>query len=656
MDETTEAPKKPRKPITGERAFEDTAPKADKYRKIVEFVNEKKNEYFKAPEYAAYMERVRLSKLLINQDPAGLETRFKVRHSLMRAGYDNLVDSLDDLFDVDDLVICRADSKETEDFAGDWQLYLNRLLRSIKYQEHLSERFLYLPDYGWSIAHDSYRFSDGWVVKPQVDSRIPGLDAFDFGMEEDVYMDRPEAEVVRPDQWFGSIEHSGRHQPYQGTLKRWYLKDVLSAMERKDKAGKPLYNLPELQKLADKMALGHQDADQHMKTGEDEGSATRDVEYGKQKHKGPFVDIIRFHGALNEITDKELAADPNEYYIECTRSCLLRWQENPRDRLSMYTHARTHAYRNNPFSRSYLDTTRSHQIWDDFLMGMSAEAIIDNLTKHWGVWEDDMLDPNDFYSPRGLNAFIVRQGQGRLPEFVGGDRSGAFSDIKDVLTIFDRDRQRSGPTDQEMGVQGGTADKTATTARILAAATSKSKRSIVKRISRQAVLPQIKNIGMLSLVHSRPENLKFMAGDKAVRLTGEHLKFWMRAYTTDTQILLNDTITRDRNEEAMKATTFFTFLQQMGAQMPPDTLAHVGRYAGELSGIPQSIIDKALPEPLPVNLTLPDGREVTLPSAMAMPPPPMPGGMPMNPAAAGAAPLPMQGENPNASMAPPPVQ
>lgn len=656
-----EAPKKVRKPITGERAFKDSDP--TKHRKIVEYVNERKKQYFDAPEYKAYMERVGISKKLVNQDPSGLETRFKFRHSLMRAGYDNLVDSLDDLFSVDDLVICRPDGKGTEQMASDWQAYANRLCRSVHLQEHLSERFLYLPDYGWSTAHDSYQFSDGWVVKPIVDSSVPGLEAFDFGMEEDVFLDKPLPEIVRPDQWFGSVDHPGRHQPFQGSLKRWYLKDVLSAMKRTDKAGNPLYNNQELQKLADKMALGHQDKDQHMKVGEDtESSATRDVEYGKEKHKGPFVDVIRFHGPLNEITDKDLAADPNEYYIECTRSCLLRWQENPRDRLSMYTHARTHPYRSNPFSRSYLDTTRSHQQWSDFLMCMSAEAIVDGLTKQWGVWEEDMLDPADFYSPKGLNGFIIRQGMGRLPEFVGAERNGAFADIKDVLTIFDRDRQRSGPTDQEQGVQGGTADKTATTARILAAATSKAKRSMVKRICPQAVLPQIKNLVMLSLVHGKPESRKFMAGEREARLTGEHLKWWMRVYTTDTQILMNDTITRDRNDEAMKATTFLTFAQQLGAQMPPDTLMHVLRYAGELGGISQTVIDKVAPEPLPVNLTLPDGREVMLPSAMGMPQPgmpgPMPGGMPMpmNRAAAGAAPMPMQGENPNASMAPPPAQ
>ena len=656
-DSQAETPKKERRPVTGERAFEETDEK--KHRKIVEYVNAKKAEYFDAPEYKAYMAKVSEAKLLINQDVRGLETRMKLRFGLMRAGYDNLVDALDDLFDVDDLVTCRPDGSQEEGVASAMQAYLNRMLRSIHHHEHLSERFLYIPDYGWSIAHDSYQFSDGWVVKPQAKTVLPGFEGFDFGMEEDIYMDRPTSEIVRPDHWFGAVDMSGRSQQFQGTLKRWYLRDVLSAMERKDKAGKALYNLRDLDKLSKLMEKGHQDADQYYKLKEDMGDMGKDVVFDtKNRNRAPYVDIVRFHGPLNEISDSELAKDPNEYYVECTRSCLLRWQENPRDRFTNYTHGRSYPYRNNPFSRSYLDTTKTHQIFNDFLVCTSTEAILENLTRHWAVWEDDLLDPNDFYSPRGLNAFLQLQNQGRVPQLVDGGRVGAFENIKDLLTLFDRDRQRSGPTDQEMGVQGGTADKTATTARILAAATDKTKRSMVKRLVRHAVLPQIKNLGMLSFVHGKPENLKFMSGDRQIQLGGDHLKWWMRVWMTDSQILVNDTITRDRNEEAMKATTFFQYAQQMVGQLPPDSTISILRYSAELSGIPQNVIDKALPAPLPVSITTPGGKEVALPSAAAAPAVMAAAGAaaPTQPPGPVAQPNPMQGAPQDVSMALPSPQ
>jgi hypothetical protein len=643
-----EQPQKERKPVTGERAFQDTD--EAKHRKIVEYVNARKKAYFDSPDYKAYIARVNSAKLLVNQDTRNLDTRFKMRFGLMRAGYDNLVDSFDDLFDVDDLIICRPDGKNTEQLAQDWQLYSNRLLRSIRYNDHLSDRFLYIPDYGWSVAHDSYRLNQGWQVKAQSKvSAIPNFEDFEFGMEMDTLMDQPLPEIVRPDQWFGSVT-SAREQPFQGTIKRWYLRDVYAAMEMKDAKGNNLYNVQALQKLCDLMSKGHQDADEYARIREEMGELGKDVDKG-EKDRGPFVDVIRFYGPLNEISDSELAKDPNEYYVECTRSVLLRWQENPRDRYTPFTHARSHRYRNNPFSRSYLDAMLPHQQFNDLLVCMGSESLVDNLSKHWAYWPEDMIDPDDFTNPKGLNAFIELQGLGRLPQVVQAQRSGAFTDIKDLLVLFDRDRQRVGATDQEMGVQGGTQDKTATAARLLASATSKKVRSMIKRISRDAVLPQVRNLVMLSLVHGNPERRKFLAGDREVRLTGEHLKWWMQAWVTESQIMINDTITRDRNEEAMKATTFFQYAQQMvGANMiPPDSAVHILRYSAELSGIPQDIIDKALPPPLPVTTTTPDGKEVVLPSSAGLPPPPMPQQMPIGP----AAPVPMQGENANASMAAP---
>lgn len=639
-----EAPTKQSKPITGERAFEDTDERH--HRRIVEYVNARKSEYFGSPEYKTYIARVNATKKLVNQDTSDMATRFKMRHAITRAGHDNLVDSLDDLFDVDDLVSCMPEGSQSKQMASDWQSYTNKLLRSIHHQEHLSERFLYLPDYGWSIAHDYYQFSDGWQVKAQAKPVLPQMEGFAFDMQEDVYLDRPASEITRNEHWFGDA-NTGRNQNYQGTLKRWYLKDVYSAMLRKDKEGKPLYNIPELQKLATIMAKGHQDADEFYKAREQAGDVGKDVEFKGDKSRGPFIDIIRFHGPLNDISDPELSQDPNEYYVECSRTCLFRWQENPRDRFSTYTHARSHPYRNNPFSRSYLDSMKADQQFSDFLVCMAAESITDNLTKHWAYWPEDLLDPGDFTSPKGQNAFLELQGEGRLPQIVAAERSGAFSDVKDLLTIFDRDRQRAGATDQEQGVQGGTQDKTATAARLLASATSKKIRAMVKRVCRQAVIPQIKNLVMLSLVHGKPENLKIIAADGSEsRMGGEHLKWWMRAFETDTQITVSDTITRDRNEEAMRITAFFQLASQMGQVIPPDAMAKVLRVAADMGGIKQTVIDDIIPPPLPIEASTPDGSTVALPSAMAMPQPGMP---PMPP----GPPQPMQGVNENASMAAP---
>ncbi len=79
-----QAPAKATKPITGERAFGETDQRH--HRRIVEYVNARKAEYFGSPEYKSYMARVNSSKKLVNQDTSDMATRFKMRFAITRAG------------------------------------------------------------------------------------------------------------------------------------------------------------------------------------------------------------------------------------------------------------------------------------------------------------------------------------------------------------------------------------------------------------------------------------------------------------------------------------------------------------------------------------------------------------------------------------------
>ena len=638
-----EEPKpKPLKPLNGERAFADTD--YSKHQKIVEYVTSCKTEYFRDERYTKYMARIAKMQRLINQEwGEDRSTRFGMRHALMRASYDNYNDSLNDLFSVPDLMFYKADDGKSEQIASDMQLYTNRLLRSIGYHKHLSRRCSWIPDYGWSIAHDSYLFNEGWITRMQSgasESAIPGLSSMKFGKEWDVYQDRPNPDIVTPAQWFGSASHSD-DQPYQGCIKRWYLRDILAAMKRTTADGKPLYNLEALEKLKTAMIRGESKKDEFAE--DQQNNIVMKINW-ENKKAGPCVDITRFYGPLNEISDAELAEDVNEYYIECADGCLLLWMENPRDRFTMFTHGRSHPFRDTPFSRSFLDAVTPHQQFTDFLTNMSMESIVDKLTVHWGIYEEDMIDPDEFYNPKGLNSFLHMTGKGRMPQMIGGERSGAFADVKDVLTLLDRDRQRAGATDQEMGALGKSQDQTATAARILATASSKKIRAMVKNFCRDAVVPQVKNLVMLSLVHGKEEVRKFISGGKNIQITDEHIKFFL----SDVPMEVTDSITVDRNEEAMKATAFLNYAGQILPNLiDPSAIIHVLRWSAKMNGLPMHIVDKAMPEPMPVDANAPK------PAAPMLPPGAQPPAM--KPPAAMTMPLGVNVNegNPNASMVAP---
>jgi hypothetical protein len=608
---TEEKPKG--KPINGERAFEATD--ARKHSKIVEYVNEVKDAYSRDERVTEYHTRCSKVKQLVNQEwGKDRSTRFALRHGLMRATHDSYIDTFDELYNVDNLIVVEGDTQKEAEFAHDMQLYINRLLRSIKYKQHLHSRFLHLPVYGWSPSHDYYKFNEGFATKANAKTLLPGMPGIEWTQELDTLNDGPCPEVIRPEHWFGSMSAPWDLQ-YQGSIKRWYLRDVMSALARTDAEGKPLYNVKALTKLRDAMLKGQKDEDTAMRERNDgKADITRDLDWRSDKSRGPFVDVIRYYGPLNEISDIDLAKDANVYYVECTRTELLLWMENPADRHTLFTHMRTHEYIDNPLSRTFLDLIKPHQQFTDFLVNMSMESITDNLTKHWAIFEEDMEDPNDFYSPRGLNAFLRMQGQGRIPELVGTQRSGAFSDIKDLLVMLDRDRQRSGASDQELGALGNTQDKTATASRIMATAATKKIRACAGRINDFAVLPQVKNLTMLSLIYADDSTRKFISGGKEVNITPEHIQWYLHGANVKT----DTSITRDRDSEAMKITAFFQGVGQMvGNLADPAAAVYIMRHAADVSGIPQHIIDKALPEPgLPPQIPGP----VIPPGGPAMPP------------------------------------
>ena len=611
----------PSKPINGERPFDDTDERLHK--RIIAFVKDMKDTYFGSNEYKKYKTRVEKVRFMVNQEwqKEAKTTRFGLMFGIMRAGYDNYVDGLNDLFDVDDYVFCQPDSPSKKQFASDWQHYINRMLRSIHYKQHLAQRFLYIPDYGWSVAHDQYVFNEGLKVKPKVRSAIPGFDGLELGPEMDALMDRPKPCILKPHEWFGSPSHSFE-QPYQGHIEKWYLKDIVEREGMATADGKPIYNLKALSKLKERIKKGEQKDDGSREVS-DASEEARDVQYEKNL-KLHYVDVTYWYGALNMV--KGMEDDPNEYYVECTDNLILRWQENPRDRYTRYTHMRSHPYPETPFSRSFLDGTRPHQKFMDFFANTGMEVVIDNATRHWAVWENSLLDPNDFYFPKGLNAFLRMEGD-RVPQMVGDQRSGAFSDIKDLMGLLEQDRQRVGATDQEMGVNSKQGDDTATQARILASASSKKMRAMVKRIADQAIVPQIKNLTMLSLVYGKPEKLQYYSPDgEPMQLTPDHVNAWL----TDTQVRINDTITRDRDAEAMKTTSFMQLAMQIVPNFSdPSSAVKVLRYAGDIAGISKAIIDDIAPEPAPI----PVGGPMMPPGAMPpggmppeMPPQPMPQG------------------------------
>lgn len=562
-------------------------------------INTKKTEYFSSPAFHWYRQRVQALQYYVNQElpPGKRNTRFGLIQSKMRSSYDYYLDSLCDLFDVDDLIVCLPASGAIDEsgFAEGMQIFINRLLKSVNYKSHLFERFRYLPDFGWSIAHDSYQINAGFSVKAKASSIVPGLEGFDFTAEMDPLLDGPKCEIVKPLDWFGDIFHNCLHQNQQGFISRFYINDFQQAMAMQDAEGNPLYNVEACQSEIEAISRGARNSDPYKSSVDGNNVWRSQFDREQTRNITGYTDVLKWYGTLEGV--KGFENDPNCYYIECTQSQLLRIQENPRDRVTMFTHMQTHPLRDIPFTRSWLDSVTEHQKFGDTILNITLENAFDSAHRIWTYFEEDIINYNELHNPQALQTFLQMQGNGRPPQLVNDKQSGSLSDLRGLYELIDRDGQKGTVTDQDLGVGGN--DRTATGSRILASAQTKKVRAAVKRFMPDAIIPQIKNIVMMEFVHGNPLRRKMFSKDgKEIKLTQEHINW----YFQNADLQLNDTITRDWNDVSQRVQGAMQMAQSVLPNLTdPQHMVKAMRTQFKWGGVPDSIVDDILPAPLDPN-------------------------------------------------------
>lgn len=584
---------------TGEIAFKETP--YQKHAAIVTYVNMVKDLYFNSTEYSEWVTKTSKVRSLVNQKNVDKTTRFGLVQSILRTRNDNLIDTFSDLFDHPDLIVFTPDDKKDIPFSTAMQTYTNRMLRRIQYQKHLAKRFAYLPEYGWSIASDGYVYNEGMqLVANGAMDYVTGLEDIKFTREMDTALDKPDPKIIPTEHWFGMVTEWGDGQLYQGYLRRWHLKDVMRAYEMKTSEGDPIYNRQELKKLIEAMQSSNVDRDMQFRILDADGGIERDIKWDADK-AGSYVDVIVYHGPLNGCYDNDLSKDPQEYDIVCTRNSLLKWCENPQFGYTPITHMRTHPKISSPFSRTFLDLIYPHQQFTDFMTNSAMESIVDTMTRLIAYWPEDLADSEELLSPRGYNAFLEMAGStAKVPQFIQPQSTPGFGALNSVLEIIDRDKQRAGATDQDLGVIGKTQDKTATAARILASASSKSTRSVVKNMSRDGIVPQIKNLIMLDLVYGDPKYRQIMSNGQTLQINSDTINWWLR----DSSAKMNDDITTDKDAAELKFQNFLTTAVSVLPELKdPAHMIEALRMGANMAGLTQAQIDIILPPPIPPELS-----------------------------------------------------
>jgi hypothetical protein len=278
------------------------------------------------------------------------------------------------------------------------------------------------------------------------------------------------------------------------------------------------------------------------------------------------------------------------------------------------------------------------------MVNYGIESVLNSMTKFIVIDEDSLLNPERLKNPIGVLNILYKDASQNNQEFfepilIGGDqRSGSLDDMTKFTEILDRDRQRSGITDQEMGIQGNTEEKTATAAQILKQSSNKTKQATMRRFMIQGVLDEMRYIVLLAFSHYDEEQLAFIGDEDSEQILGlPHVQMWL----TNGIITWRDAITRDKERDNLEmlewAEFAFKFLQATPQGQPTEYLVKLVRALGQNKNIPQDIIDATIPDVetpttgnQPPPEQLPPGEE--LPPEQELPPPAPPEEPPLEPA------------------------
>lgn len=581
---------------------------ANKMSAISAQVITRKNQYYSSPSYDWYTKRTDRLNAVINQEVppnTNVNSRVKIIRGMTRAAYDYYYFRTVDLFDVPQLCQVQADISNdvNKQMAEDLSVYANSILNSGNkwYRRHLFKRFRNLPNYGWSPAFDYYHKSNSWAVRAVTESYMPGLENMKITAENDDFQSGPRSMIIDPKNWFGDAYNPIDDSTYEGYIKRMYVKDIDVAIGMTDENGKDIYDVATLKKYKADILKGAKYPDQYRNQADSPGSYP--TPGNKDTYNTPgFIDCIVYQGPLDYIGEEE---DGNTYYLEVlTTGEVIRIQEAPLDRGRLFNHFQTHPMSNNPFSRSWLDALYDMQVMSDIVSSSMLENLQDGLHRFWAYDEQSLVNPDDFESPEGLNVLLRLTGPNAIiPKLINDGQSGNLRDSLSALEWIGRENESFGVSLQQLGAVGQSTAKTATQSRITSSADALKYRAPIKGFSAEGIIPQINNLVMLSMVNDSDRVRKVHSPDgREIKLTPDHMNFYIHGC----HVNLYETITRDYDDLSARINNWVQMAQGITQLKDPAPFIKVVRASAKFGGIPQDVIDDALPTPAPADANNPE--------------------------------------------------
>lgn len=165
----------------------------------------------------------------------------------------------------------------------------------------------------------------------------------------------------------------------------------------------------------------------------------------------------------------------------------------------------------------------------NFLLNSSLDDVADRLYAGWAVWEQALMDPDEFLNPQGIGVPVRMNKDAtkeKLPQKLGGGQSGIQADVERIINGFiEKDLQATSFADV-LSVKGGLQNGTARAANIIASQGARKVKAIYENANRTGLNPFGEQLLIHKVLNTDPEDMAAQTRDgEEFTLSPEELGF-----------------------------------------------------------------------------------------------------------------------------------
>lgn len=355
-----------------------------------------------------------------------------------------------------------------------------------------------LPCYGMGVSRQMWdvRHGQGLGYKQ---TKGPWGILNTVALQNKLLWDRPFAKRIHPFDWFGYWRQA-EDLPWEGILHCFGAAELMEMLEDED------YEADGVKAELERLKAGGADKDEYYhgtEAGDDAdipGEAT--------------IPGYEYWGDLYGCPGHE--KDTREYQVILTERAILKKQCNELEGFRPIKRTRGIPINDWCGGRPLLLPQLPAARIQNFLVNSSLDDVADRLYAGWAMWEDALVNSDDFLNPEGIGVPVRMQKEAapdRVPQRLGGGQSGIQADVERSWNMIERDRQ-AGNFQDVLSQKGGIQDGTARAANLIASQGARKVKAVMINANQTGLVPVASQLLIMKFLHTDPGDLAKQTRDE----------------------------------------------------------------------------------------------------------------------------------------------